>query len=285
MKQLVLMRALPLLSWSLLACSAPAPQKNLTQQTASQQNVNAGVLVRYEEKERFVKLREGLSIVAKDISEENRKLKYKIDVEYPQLEGSKDARIEKFNRSIAAFASRQVREYRRRQLNVNPKERFPPHHKDVYEYLNMDYLVMYATDEFVSVRFSADTYGRGAAHAVQYFLVTNFDLAKGRPVTLAEMFKPRSNFLKVIADYCINDIKKQPRVQRSSYNFFETYKENLIPVEKNYRTWNVSKEGMVISFDECRIAACSADEIEVIVPYPELKDLLSARGQFAAFLK
>jgi hypothetical protein len=45
-----------------------------------------------------------LKLVRKNVSEENKKLRYLIEVECPQIEGSSDPKIEKFNRQVLALA-------------------------------------------------------------------------------------------------------------------------------------------------------------------------------------
>ena len=54
-----------------------------------------------------------VEIVAKRIKEDNKKLRYEIDAEYPQLTGSTNPNLEKFNQNARALVMKKVIEFRK----------------------------------------------------------------------------------------------------------------------------------------------------------------------------
>ncbi|HEX8649322.1 MAG TPA: DUF3298 domain-containing protein [Pyrinomonadaceae bacterium] len=244
-----------------------------------------------------INLGDDLKIITKELSEENPKLKYRNHVSFPQIEGATNGSLKRFNQAVAAMARKEFEDYRKIQLRpMKPQERFPRYHQDVVEYLSIDYEVMFANTELLSVRFSAETYGRGAAHAVQYFFVLNYDLKSGGTRRLSDLFKSRSRYLDVIASYTLHDLEKRicppqgrapddEALSNCLHNMHVGWwDERLAAKSENYKIWNVAKNGLVISFDECLVAGCAGGQIVVVVPYAEIKDLLKSESPIAALL-
>ncbi|CAN5290374.1 hypothetical protein BH18ACI2_BH18ACI2_10210 [soil metagenome] len=148
-----------------------------------------------------------------------------------------------------------------------PPEKRPAHWEDVFDYVSGSYDVIYATDDLISIRFTADTYGWGAAHAVQFYRVINLDLKTGRPVNLSRLFKPRSNYVQTLSAYCYDDLKKQ-----INYVLEDNFEREIKNALQN---WNVTEKGLLINFEECQVAGCAAHELEVVVPYIEIKEMLA----------
>ena len=55
----------------------------------------------------------GVEIVPRQIKEKNKKLKYEVDAEYPQLTGSVDPNFEKFNQTVRSLITRKVNEFKK----------------------------------------------------------------------------------------------------------------------------------------------------------------------------
>ena len=55
----------------------------------------------------------GAEVVSKRIKETNKKLKYEIDADYPQLTGANDPNLEKFNQAARSLVMRKVGEFRK----------------------------------------------------------------------------------------------------------------------------------------------------------------------------
>lgn len=234
-----------------------------------------------------------LYLAGKAIDETNDSLRYKLDIDYPVITGSNRPQVLRFNQAVASLAKREASEYRRVQLR--PKEKLQPWLKDTKEYLSVTYDVILADDRLISIRFDKQTYSRGAAHAVQEFRVINYDLEAGRLLQLRDLFTPHSEYLKFIADYCLNSLREQ-----NKKDCFEVAKDSRSgidrayceregsksfwlpeferPTPENFQFWSLRRDGLVMNFEECRMAPCAARPREVLIPYPRLKDIADQKG-------
>src|SRR5262249_30472423 len=101
----------------------------------------------------------------------------------------------------------------------------------------------------------------------------------GAILKLADLFQPNSNYLKVISDYCIKEIKKL------DVSDDEWIRNGAGPKLENYDSWNVTPEGLQITFDAYQVASYAAGPQEVTVPYSLLKPIINPDGPLAAFVK
>lgn len=227
----------------------------------------------------------GLKLVAEKINEDNKNKKYTIDAEYPQINGSSDSHVEEFNQKVRAMVTKEVAEWKK-DAGREPggKDPVPSASND---YLNIDYNTTLATGDLISIQFVVDTYAHGAAHGSQAVEVVNYSLKSGKPLRLADLFKPQSNYLQAISAYCIKDLKKQARK--------DSPQEPLLPddwIEKgaaaradNYKNWNITGKGLLITFDVYQVGPYAAGPQQVVVPYSALREMINADGPVAQFLQ
>lgn len=214
--------------------------------------------------ELYVSFGTGLRIVPKDIRLENQRLRYKIDVTYPQIEGTKNPRIINLNHRMKRLVSEQY------LWPLNPTKedlRYYQKHPDIFNSVDLTYEVPLATDDLLSIYFEGYSYGIGAAHSVQFSFTVNYDLRSGRILKLADIFRPDANPLRFISQYCLNDLTKR----HGEY----IWKDSLDPKAKNYRSWNITREGITINFDACVVVGCAGGQQEVNLPFATLKDMLN----------
>ncbi|HEY9404090.1 MAG TPA: DUF3298 domain-containing protein [Pyrinomonadaceae bacterium] len=207
----------------------------------------------------------GLRIVPKDIKLENQRLRYKIDVTYPQIEGTKNPEILNLNHRMRLLVSEQYR------WPLNPSKEdllYYQKHPDIFNTIDSTYEVPLATDDLLSIYIEGYSYGIGAAHSVQYSFTVNYDLSSGKLLKLADIFKPTVNHLQFISQYCLNELTKR-------HGGESIWKEALTPKEKNYESWNITNEGITINFDACKVDGCAGGEQEVKIPFATLKDMLN----------
>ena len=206
----------------------------------------------------------GLRIVPKDIKLENQRLRYRIDVTYPQIEGTDNPRILNLNHRMRRLVSERYR------WPLNPTKEdlhYYQKHPDIFNSVDLTYEVTLATDDLLSIYFEGYSYGIGAAHTVQYSFTVNYDLRSGKLLKLADIFKPNTNHLQFISQLCLNELTKR----HGEY----IWKEALTPKAKKYERWNVTNEGITINFDACKVVGCAGGEQEVQIPFAILKDMLN----------
>lgn len=237
--------------------------------------------------EQHIKFTGDAHFADKLVSQHDDKRKYSIEAAYPQLAGSQSANAEKFNREVAALVSKTVADWRK-GAGSEPGEDDDSSEMVINEdSLDIDYEVELANNDLISLIFSISDFPRGAAHGSYSSEVVNYDLKTGRLLKLSDLFQPRVNYLKTLSDYCIKDLKAQNNKQKPDERILddEGIERGAGPEEVNYKLWNITEKGLLITFGVYQIGPFAAGQQEVVIPYPALKGILRPDGPTAPFVK
>jgi hypothetical protein len=239
----------------------------------------------------------GYKLSERKLQEKNKKLRLEIDAFAPQLTGADASGAEKFNQAINDAVSAQLRQFKKEVIELTqekeglktapqapageaadkqadkpaepkpaelpPATELPPHS------FNSNYEVVFANADLISLLFRYSVY-QGGAHPNNFSTTLTYDLKRGVAVKLADLFTPKSSYLKLISEYCVKELKKL-----STVNDVES---GAGPKLENFRSWNVTPLGLKFSFDPYQVGAYAAGAHEVIVPYAVLKPTLKAEG-------
>ena len=226
-----------------------------------------------------INLSGGAEIIAKSIKESNKKLKYEIDVEYPQLMGLLSPGFEKFNHEASRVALRDVSEFKKNLAEDKKDEDAADQSSMPASSLDIGYTVAVANDDVISVLFDIGTYYRGAAHPLSSSLVLNFDVKNRKLLKLADVFKPGSKYLQTISSFSIKDLKKQNQAQGADAMLDDqTIEHGAAASEENYQSWTITRKGLGITFDAYQVGPYAAGPQYVLVPYAVLKDMIDSGG-------
>ena len=220
-----------------------------------------------------------VEIVSKQIKESNKKLRYEIAAQYPQINGSANPNVEKFNLAARGLVSKEVADFKK-GMQPEGDEAEPPTDESGGSDLSVSYTVALAQDDLVSIKFDVSNYEQGAAHPNPYSRVLNYDLKNGKQVKLSDLFKPGAKFLQTIATFCIADLKKQQKDLPA-----DQIEEGAAAKSENYTSWNIHRRGLGVTFDAYQVAPYAAGPQFVLVPYSTLKDLINPDGPIAQFGK
>jgi hypothetical protein len=219
----------------------------------------------------------GLKLDERKEEREDKKLRYEIDTAMPQLAGADDARVEKFNQAVTNLVAPRTGEFKKiadetarkeAAAKQDAKSSLPPNS------LSVSYEIAAADKNFISVLFSFYEY-LGGAHPNTTTESFNYDLNRKAPVSLADLFTPNSNYLKVISDHAIKELKKLDTVSAVELG--------AGPKIDNYHSWNITPTGLKITFDPYQVGPYAAGAHEVVVPYSVLKPIIRQDGLLAQF--
>jgi hypothetical protein len=193
---------------------------------------------------------------------------YKITSQTPQLTGSDDPRVRALNQRLNQLVADEVDLFRQgfRQLPITPLSNG--------SWLEAEYTLVSRMGDLWSFKFDFLFYSDTAAHPGLNTISINYDLAQGRELTLGDLFLPNSNYLEVISNYCVAELSWQTY----SDSF---WLEGANPTPENYRNWNITPEGVVITFGEYQVAPYASGPQTVIVPYRELQAITNPDGPLA----
>lgn len=220
--------------------------------------------------EQMIFLSGSTKLFSKSINEEDKEKRFEINAEYPELNGFKDAAIAaKFNQLVREVVMREVNDFKKLMDEMTDEEIEQSREAEIKKYLEMWYRVNFANDKIISIGWGNSTFA-GGAHPNYFSASINFDLRTGKKIELAELFKPNSNYLKLISDYCIRSLKTQTGEMSDE----EWIQNGAGMNEDNFKSWNLTKDGILINFDPYQVAAYAAGAFEVWIPFRDLKNIL-----------
>ncbi|HEY0404895.1 MAG TPA: RsiV family protein [Pyrinomonadaceae bacterium] len=217
----------------------------------------------------------GFKFVKRLLSERNRRLSYTINASYPQIIGATDAKAVAFNQA--------VRETMTREVNGFKKELQPPDPSMPAEIrmntFDASYAIEYSGPDVISVSFGLSAYNAGAAHPSHYSMTLNYDLNAGRALALSDLFNPRSGYMQAISAYAVKALKKELGPDSDS----EWIATGAAPSSENYKSWNISRRGLIVTFDPYQVASYADGEHIVVIPYAALRNVIRQDGPLSAF--
>ena len=190
---------------------------------------------------------------------------YTLTASTPQLSGSEDPRVQAFNQRLNGVIAKEVDMWRQnfQQLPITPYSNGSS--------LEVKYILVSQIGDLWSFKFDFSFYSDTAAHPGLYSITLNYDLGQGRELALNDLFLPNSNYLETISNYCVAELKKQPY----SDSFFL---DGAKPTTENYRNWNITAEGLMITFDQYQVAPGASGPQIITMSYEVLKAVINPQG-------
>ncbi|WP_438444964.1 WG repeat-containing protein [Gorillibacterium sp. sgz5001074] len=178
-------------------------------------------------------------------------------VYYPQVEGMRDRAAEK-------------------QVNAKLKELAQVKPVDPAAQLDStytgDFSVAFFRQQLLVLELNGYDYPFGAAHGMPYRVYAHVDLVTGRFYTLADLFKPGSDYAKVLSGIVAEQIKNDPQY---SYVWPDSYK-GVAPDQPFY----VTGEALHVYYAPYEIAPYAAGFPTFTIPFAQLESILAKDGAF-----
>jgi hypothetical protein len=215
-------------------------------------------------------LSQQVSVNGRTSEETNQTPPFRITAETPELTGSDDPRLTVFNQRLSDLVKKEVDSWRQSFLENSMPD------LSGGSTLDATYTLVSQIGDLWSFKFDFNFYAAGAAHPGLYSITLNYDLAQGKELELADLFLPNSNYLETISQYCITELSKQP-------GFEGPFADGAQPTPENYRNWNITPDGLLITFNTYQVMPGAAGPQQVLVPYVQLRGLINPQGVLANF--
>lgn len=215
-----------------------------------------------------------VSLTTVSMREEGASPKYIITGQIPRLAGSEDERVTDFNNKVEKLMQEEIQYFRKNVLAHMPSTPITAGSS-----FDAQYTIVYQNSGLWALKFIFSGYTDGAAHPFHYSLTLNYDLEHGRKLSLEDLFVGESGYLTTISSFCIAELS------RRNIGFYGGFEQGAEPVEENYRNWNLTHDGILITFDEYQVAPYAAGPQTVVVPYSELKSLINPNGPLALVVR
>ncbi len=205
-----------------------------------------------------------------NINEVDPNSEYTINAQYPTILENNDPRALAFNTEMNILVQSEIGAFKKLVSEAPRDATFTASSFEV------KYGILFQNERISSIKFESSGYISGAAHPYGYSRTVNYDFDQGRDLSLDELFLPGSNHLEVISKYCLAELSRRG---------FDVFTDGAAPTPENYRHWNITTNGLLISFDAYQVAAGAAGPQTVVVPYGELQAVIDPQGPLAAFTR
>lgn len=194
---------------------------------------------------------------------------YTLTTRTPVLQGSDDPHVQQFNQAVAALVQADVQSFKDGLTEVPPDA-------PSGSYFDLDFALLSPPGDLLSLQFKIDGYAAGAAHPYHYTQTFNYQLSSGEQLALGQLFQQGTDYLAFLAAFCDSELR-----QRLGEAYFP---DGAQPSQENYRNWNLTPDGLLLSFDEYQVAPYAAGPQSVLIPYAVLQTIANPQGPLATFL-
>lgn len=204
---------------------------------------------------------------------------YEISVEYPQII-ERTPQTVRFNRWIRNKVRGYVKEFESLEQNAEKHDRrkkLRPAH--ITEALKIWFRVYYLDEHLVSLRLTHSVMALGQMHPINYYETINYDFRSARPLNESDIFK--KSYLRVFSAYSRTFVREN---YRRDYTEDMTLSEGTEPKRRNFSNWNIVPDGILIAFEDYQIGPHSFGQLELIIPYSELRAVLKPNAATETFV-
>jgi hypothetical protein len=196
-----------------------------------------------------------------DYEESGQDPTYTLTTHTPTLRSDDEVQqVQNFNALTAAFVQQEIDSFKE-MLSKMPGE--SPLAGSFYE---VSFTQVSPVGNLISLQFVVDGYTAGAAHPFRVISSFTYDLDAGQEVQLEQLFTPGASYLQTISQYCVDELSSRD---------IGAWLDGAAPRPENYTVWNITADGLLITFNEYQVASYAAGAQTVVVPYTELQDILA----------
>ena len=191
---------------------------------------------------------------------------YKITTQTPSLTGSDDARVKNFNAEMTDLVTKAVADFNKKMADMSVPI------ANAESSFDVRYKLLSPSGNLFSLKFEMEGYVSAMAHPYHVIETLNYNLEQGSDISIADLFLPNSAYLQTIATYCAAQLKTR------DIGFQDDFTKGADPTPDNYHYWNITADGLLITFVEYQVAPYVSGPQTVTVPYSELKSLIDPHG-------
>ncbi len=184
---------------------------------------------------------------------------YNVDFKYPVMLGASEGTRNYVNRTIQDYLATTTGAFIDYATPVNDDGRPGPY------MLEVEYNVTLATPDLLSFVFNGYEY-LGGVHGMPIHKTFIFNLKTNKLMELQDLFESDADYLKIISDYCKQDLLKKQISETDWVN------NGAAPKNENYGLYYLTKQGLTIIFPAYQVASYADGPQEVTIPYDKIKE-------------
>jgi hypothetical protein len=218
-------------------------------------------------------------IINKELTEKSKKGSYEFSVSYPLISdyNTNITSMNLFNKLIE-----NKMEALRDTFRVWMKDwEVPNEMTGVGSYYEAGDSVYFADNRLISIQFFEGYYFAGAAHPNNSSFTINYDLVNNSEITIDNLLT--AGWEKKISEICIKSLKEQKNILPENED--DWIKRGAGPEKKNFEVFNITKNGLLITFITYQVGSYAEGPSEVNIPYLELKDIINNSSMLKDFFR
>jgi hypothetical protein len=191
---------------------------------------------------------------------------YQLEIRYPQIIGSsKIPAANDFNRLVNHFINTKVIKFKHDLSQAGPNN----HTNSLkINYELAGFVSESQNTEYISIRFTIESFKNGMAHPDRQTEVTNYNLKANRSLALSDLFSSNSGYLETISKNCIKQLQAKHLPN-------EMIKSGAESKQDNYNNWNLTLSGLLITFEEGQVAPRYYGIQQILIPYSSLNAIFT----------
>jgi len=130
-------------------------------------------------------------------------------------------------------------------------------------WLQQEYQVMLATEDYLSVRNTLRRLMPGAVGDASEIRAETFDLSTGRPIAIGDLFDPATDWVPALSAAAIERLGNEPWTDDRRFT-------GAGPQAANFTRFNLTAGGLVLSFPPLTVGGSGTNTLSVTVPYRTL---------------
>jgi len=217
---------------------------------------------------------------------------YSFKADYPQVSSEDSPANDRINQEITTFITRLLQTFRSEAIARTTEKHGimkVMSRSLAWDDLSISYNVSLFTPHLFSVEFRLQSYFAMAVHPNTTTRTLNFRINPPMQLELKDIFKISSNFLELLAQFCVSDLHNQQplrfydpkkRAEELKNKQDEWILSGAAPKLDNYERFVFAKGGMRVFFDPYQVGSYAEGRYEVFVPVevllPALKESIAA---------
>jgi hypothetical protein len=196
-------------------------------------------------------------------------------VRYPKVGGLADTAAATINALLRDQADAAVRDF---TSGIGKDPQAGPNQPST---LQVDYGVASVSPDVLSLRVSVYSYPSGAAHGSDVVSTFTFDVASGRRLALADLFRPGSSYLDALTTEARTQLKTTLAGWETDSSMTTWLATGTEPTAANYAAWAITPGGLEITFGQYQVAPYAAGMPVVTIPFAHLAGIIDPSGPLA----
>ncbi len=214
-----------------------------------------------------------IQLTSADISEET--TTYTIKAFYPAMNGGKEAVRNGFNNGVKAVMETLAATFKQATVAGGVSSSSKSFFTGAYD-------IKEHNDDLLSALLSVEQYIANAAHPSHPIAAYNYNLKTGQAITLSDLFVPGAKYLEALSNYCQKELIA--RNVKEKFSNKAAIQAGTAPKEEMFNVWNITADGLLITFPEYQVAPYVAGARTTVVPWNELKGIIDTKSAVSGYL-